>query len=88
MTDKEKIECLSDLCRFLAGTQEEQRASILKSVSRENYGDCEKMRNQLILNTPMVQGTMNQIKLANIGKQETNTKNIGKAVEYLLGEKD
>lgn len=84
MTDKEKIECLSDLCRFLAGIQEEQRVSIFKAVSHKN-DTRDKVINQLVMKTPMVQGMENQIRLATIGNQKAIQDNIDKAVNYLLG---
>ncbi len=85
MNDKETIEVLSDLCRFLANHQAEQKRSMMKAVSKENIGDYEKMRNQIVLHTPMIQGSKNQWDLEDIGKQETNMKNIRKGVDYLLG---
>ena len=83
MTDKEKIECLSDLCRFLAIQQDELANHIMKAVAMK---DLDKMTYHLVMETPKMQGTQNIINLHNIGKQKTNMKNISKAVNYLLGE--
>ena len=83
MTDKEKIECLSDLCRFLAIQQDEQATSISKAIATRDY---DKMLHQLVMETPKIQGSQNIINLHNIGQQKTNLENISKAVNYLLGE--
>lgn len=87
MTDKEKIECLSDLCRFLSKINDDTRTNIWKSVSYEN-DTKEKVIDQLIMHTPIIQGLRNQLALKAIGEQKTNIKNVTKAVEYLLGEKE
>lgn len=86
MNDKEVINILSDLCRFLANHQAEQKTSMMKAVSKENYGNWEKMRDQIVLHTPIIQGSKNQWDLEEIGKQTVNMGNIRVAVDYLLNQ--
>ena len=77
---------LTQLCRFLANHQSDQRNSMMKAISKDNYGDVEKMREQILMHTPVIQGSRNQWDLTAIGKHKTDRKVIRNAINYLLNQ--
>ena len=62
-----------DLVRFLAATWDE--------IDRWAYAEC---GGSALMKYPVVQGTRNQIAMRRIGEQPHNTRNIHKAVDWML----
>lgn len=82
MTDKEKIECLSDLCRFLANHQEILHSKIWKAISIDNPLSSEKRIHELVMTSPIF-GSPEKDMLRRIGEQPVSWYRISEAIELL-----
>ena len=79
-----EIEGIENLCRFLCDHQDVLHKHIMKTSNLIYKKEYEEAKDLLIMNTPIIQGSKNQLDLADIGKQGTDMKKIRDGVNAML----
>jgi DNA repair exonuclease SbcCD ATPase subunit len=80
--ENEELKCCADLVRFLSETW----ASLEKLRYNAIAVPDSEIKDFLIMQWPVVQGTQNQINLSAIGKQPYQVGNLAKAVDWMLAQ--